>query len=251
MLVNLLNDPALMPSSLMKSFGLTKLAAAGLAASMTGICPAASAETDAYGDPVGSEAASVPIADWTDSLSGVYVATFLGLQFPAEADIEIDDFSATFEPEVGFGAGLAAGYDFGHYRVEGELSGRAHGYDSASFSGFSQDIDADFSSQALMVNAFGDLPLPVWEDRLELYGGIGLGVARVALDFSNTDQDDYVFAAQVMLGVSVELTQSLSFQVGYRGFTTSETTFTDDDGTALTLDGGIAHSAEVGLRFTF
>ena len=179
-------------------------------------------------------------------LPGFYVAGFLGAQLPEESEADVEGFVGDLDYETGIGGGFSAGYDFGYLRLEGEVSARGFDVDNLDFGSFEIEDDAEFETQAFMLNLFGDLPLPVMGDRLGLYGGGGIGLARVSLD----SEDDYVLAGQFMAGVSVELTRNLTILAGYRGFTTGDAEFNEGD-IDFDLDNGIIHSGELGLRFTF
>ena len=185
-------------------------------------------------------------------LPGFYVAGFLGAQLPEDADTDVAGFAGDLDYDTGIGGGFSAGYDFGHLRLEGEFSARGFDADAIDFGSLRLESDAEFDTQAFMVNLFGDLPLPLLGDRLGLYGGGGIGVARLNLDLGNGngDDEDWVLAGQFMAGVSLELTRNLTLLAGYRGFTTGDAEFEEGD-VDFDLDNGIVHAGEIGIRFTF
>ena len=183
-------------------------------------------------------------------LPGFYVGAFLGAQLPEDAETDAEGFAGDLDYDEGIGGGFSAGFDFGYVRLEGEYSARGFSADNIDFGSARIEDDADFNTQAVMINLFGDLPVPLVGDRFGLYGGGGIGIARVAFDGGAGDDEDYVLAGQVMAGVSVELTRNLTFLVGYRGFTTADAEFESDD-IDFDLDNGITHSGEIGIRFTF
>ena len=195
-------------------------------------------------------AACLPAAASAAPLPGFNVGAFLGAQLPEDAETDASGFAGDLDYEEGIGGGVSAGYDFGYLRLEGEVSARGFDADAIDFGGFEIEDDAEFNTQAFMVNLFGDLPLPVMGDRLGLYGGGGVGIARLEFDGDDGADEDYVLAGQLVAGVSVELTRNLTFLVGYRGFTTADAEFDDGDA-AFDLDNGITHAGELGIRFTF
>lgn len=191
-----------------------------------------------------------PSAVHAQPLPGFYVAGFLGAQLPEDAETDAEGFVGDLDFDEGLGGGLSAGYDFGYLRIEGEYSARGFDADNIDFGGLQVESGAEFNTQAVMLNLFGDLPLPVFSNRLGLYGGAGIGIARVEFDGDGGSDEDFVLAGQVMAGVSVELTRNFTFLVGYRGFTTADAEFSGSD-VEFDLDNGITHSGEIGLRFTF
>ncbi|MBB6440448.1 opacity protein-like surface antigen [Phycisphaera mikurensis] len=191
-----------------------------------------------------------PAAAHAAPLPGFYVGAFLGAQLPEDAETDAEGFASDLDYDTGLGGGFSAGYDFGYLRLEGELSARGFDSDAIDFGGARIEDDAEFDTEAFMANLFFDFPVPGLSDRLGLYGGVGVGIARVAVDTAAGDDDDWVAAGQAMAGVSVELTRNLTFLVGYRGFTTADASLESGDA-EFDLDNGITHAGEIGLRFTF
>lgn len=183
-------------------------------------------------------------------LPGFYVAGFLGAQLPEDAETDAEGFAGDLDFDEGLGGGFSAGYDFGYLRIEAEYSARGFDAGNIDFGGAQIEDDAEFNTQAVMLNVFGDLPLPILSDRFGLYGGAGIGIARLEFDGAGGNDSDFVLAGQFMAGVSVELTRNLTFLVGYRGFTTADAEF-DGDNVDFEIDNGITHAGEVGIRFTF
>ncbi|MCY4394974.1 MAG: outer membrane beta-barrel protein, partial [Rhodospirillaceae bacterium] len=111
------------------------------------------------------------------------------------------------------------------------------------------------STLSLMAN--GIAGVDVW--KLRPYVGVGLGMARhngkfdaqsYTIDgteyaFSETSEDDYVFAYQVMAGVEYPFSDAMAVKGGYRYFATSQANFK-----GLKASYG-THNFEVGVLFRF
>jgi opacity protein-like surface antigen len=146
-------------------------------------------------------------------------------------------FSDNVEFDTGLNLGMTGGFNFGYFRLEGELS-----YKGAELKGISdnfgvsryRNVDGDISMLALMLNGFFDLRnnTPVTP-----YFGGGVGVATVYLDDTyattttggettrlqiyNNDSDS-AFAYQIGGGLEIALNRVLSLDLGYRYFGTTE-----------------------------
>ena len=135
-------------------------------------------------------------------------------------------------------------------------------FDVANFGEFTlggEDVggSGDAESLAVMANGFFDLRTGTkWTP----YVGAGVGWALVKNDidafgscFSDppfVDDEDGVFAYQLMAGITYQVTNSISLGIGYRFFSTSDPEFTDIMGRRFESEYR-AHNAEVGLRFRF
>jgi opacity protein-like surface antigen len=192
-----------------------------------------------------------------------------GVLFPRDHDIDItldgtdETFSDGFYPDaveldykMGVDLDLIAGYDFGMFRIEGEL-----GYKRASLDA---DVDADFADAVAadvgldfafadfdlndkatvlsgMVNAlaeFGD------DDGLTFYGGAGFGRARVKI----AGEKDSAWAWQLIAGVRYALSDSIDLGLKYRYFSTGKLDLLDDDDILFT-DGSATATADFDPRF--
>lgn len=144
----------------------------------------------------------------------VYASFHLGAAkaFDSEATVA-DTYDVDLEYDVGFAGTLAAGKDFGWYRMEGEF-----GYQVNNIS----DSSGDVRVFHLLFNAYFDFEInaPVTP-----YLTAGLGLAGAEVKDTETDTDsgnDAVVAYQLGTGVAVDLTDTLSLDFRLRYFGTSK-----------------------------
>ena len=155
---------------------------------------------------------------------GFYISSSFGATLPgANTENYIEEF---FDPDdftTGFSVGAAVGYDFGQFRIEGELSHRTADVDVPDIV-----YDANVSASSLMANAWYDVDTGT---RFTPYIGGGLGVAMVTDEgtvkssvdgpqpFSNSDT---VLAYQFGAGVDYSLTETIVLGLGYRYLATDD-----------------------------
>lgn len=167
------------------------------------------------------------------SANGWYASGSFGLSLTE--DHEFDTGAGTVETELDSGLVLsgAAGYDYGlisnnvGVRAEIELSYRDASVDSHSVGGTAlPQPGGDLSSTALMVNALADFNP---EGRITPYVGVGLGFAQVQYEGYSIqgvpevlDDEDTVFAYQLIAGVGYALTQGIDLTAEYRFFATED-----------------------------
>lgn len=207
-----------------------------------------------------------------DSLRrGPYMSVFVGTSIARDISVDSEQyfpagiFNDKVELDPGVNVGLTGGYNFGFFRLEGELSYKAAEMDEIvdQIDGYHfRNVDGELAVFAGMVNGFFDLrnSSPVTP-----YFGGGVGFATVYLsDTYGTDirggafnrallyadDADSVLAYQVGGGLEIALNSVLSLDLSYRYFGTSEAKFNNDwDSMArLRLE---SHNAAVGLRVKF
>ena len=140
----------------------------------------------------------------------------------------------------GFDVAARAGYDFGRFRLEGELGYKRLRLDdtrlSTALAGNLGTTDANFnlpsrgSVVSLMANGlvdFGD------DDGWSGYVGGGVGRARVRL----AGDRDSAFAYQGIAGVRAAITPNIDIGLKYRYFRTASLNFNDDFGTPTGIVG--------------
>ena len=188
---------------------------------------------------------------------GLYLDVRGGVTFVEDADNVANNGSAvetSYDP--GYSAAGAVGYDFGDFRIEGEVSYREAGVDEVEDGTSSFSADGEVYAIAGMVNGYYDLDLgSSWKP----YLGGGLGGAVVGFDNLETDafgdladDEDFVFAFQFAAGVGYEFTDNLALYGGYRFFGTTEPELETNDGNNTEFDSELfSHNIEVGLRYTF
>ena len=167
-----------------------------------------------------------------------------------EQDVRIGDDRFNNGLSIDFKRGLdidaIAGYDFGMFRIEGEVGYKRLRAEEVSLSpglaaelGVTNDdgvfignfdTDSRGSVWSLMANGmldFGD------DDGWSGFVGGGLGRARVKL----AGESDSAFAWQAIAGVRKAVTDNIDVGLKYRMFTTGKLSFSDDFDDGLTVTG--------------
>lgn len=210
---------------------------------------------------------AVPVvAGATSPRPGGYVSGFFGVSAAADTDVtSIDNqsgevFNDRVEYDPNIYVGGTGGYDFGHFRLEGELS-----YKHAEISSITDDtgfrfrgVDGSLGALAFMANAFVDVhnntPVTPY-----FGGGIGFAVLSLSDTFGSDnsgrlllypDDDTTVFAYQAGGGLEIAISPSLSLDLGYRYFGTTKGTF-DSDWITTTKLRYESHNGMVGFRVKF
>ena len=144
----------------------------------------------------------------------------------------------TISSNIGYAVGGFAGYDFGSgFRVEGELAYRRNSLDEQSALGTTLQMQGDAATLALMAN--GVYEFQTGGSALMPYIGAGIGMARFSLIDAGTvgstpeDNDDNVFAYQLIAGIGYELSPTLTLFADYRLFGTADPEFTDSSGDVI------------------
>ncbi len=177
----------------------------------------------------------VPLDQPADN-SGVYLSVFGGVLFEDDFDSGIVNGPAAganydIDLDTGFLIGAAVGFEFEQVataltpRLELELSYRSLDVGTVNFSGNGAgaelNVSGDVDSVSLFTNALVDFDTG---SRFTPYVGVGLGVAFVDYDVSyqtgplivNDNEDDAEFTAQVIAGVSYELSENIDLMVDAR-----------------------------------
>lgn len=149
--------------------------------------------------------------------AGPYVGGEAGPVFLSDSSNPIGGRDVEFD--TGYGLGAFGGYDFGTWRLEGELSYRKNDL---------KDFDGDISSSGLIGNAYYDFRMV--SPSIVPYLGGGLGFADVSLEAPGVDDDDVVFAYQLAAGVGFVMNKQVTIDLGYKYFATSDPEFATNAG---------------------
>lgn len=167
-------------------------------------------------------------------------------------DSDVDNISRTAESakityDAGFTGSLAAGYDFANpLRMELELIRQKSDMEVfSSNNAFGSPNEGDLKKHALMLNAFYDVDTgSAWTP----FVGAGMGWSRIDVDapgFNGSDNEDDVFAYQLIGGVAYAINEQWSVDAQYRFRGTSDATI---DGADFDVN---SNDVMVGLRFNF
>jgi opacity protein-like surface antigen len=180
-----------------------------------------------------------PYALRSDDPVGIfYLTPWAAVVATSDADLDYAGGSSDVTFDTGYGAGLAAGYDFGPARLEIEGSYRRNKADQIEQGNASFDADGDLEVRALLVNAYADFATG---GMVTPYLGAGIGYAEVEVE----DHDDEVFAGQVGAGVLFALTPAIAVDLGYRFMMTDDPEIQDVEFEVR------QHSASLGLQLRF
>ncbi len=175
-----------------------------------------------------------------------------------QSDSATGSFNLKYDP--GYGGALAIGYDlaeaypdFGQGRVELEASSRTNTLTKAEFKEGSVAADGEIRVESLLLNTFAEYHRG---SNLVPYLGFGLGYARVTMKQATVygqpfaDDSAGVLAFQGGLGVGLEVSDHLTFDLGYRFFGTLKPSFKSADGSSFDAKYS-SHNALLGLRVRF
>jgi len=198
------------------------------------------------------------LADKYFSIHGVY-------SMADEFDFQVAPGTITTDLEDGYGFGAALGMGLGEpgamgrWRVEGELSMRSNDVGSHRLNGGAPlaGPTGELESTAVMLNALYDFNTG---GAFVPYAGGGVGLAMVEASGFGVgtipavlDDDDTVFAYQLIAGAGYELSPNTELFAEYRWFAADDADVTTSAATG-SVDTGIEYQTSnvlVGARFRF
>ena len=189
---------------------------------------------------------------------GLYGELRGGAAFLTDADVtDFAGFDGTVSSDVGYLVEGAIGYAHGS-GARGEL---AVGYRQNDFDDFdvpsvgTAAVDGDLSALTVMGNVYYDFNLGGAGSRWSgltpfVGGGIGTAFMNAVVDSLGgspvgSDEDDTVFAWQVMAGLAYDVSPDIAATVSYTYFATSDAEF---DGVGFEY---ASHNILAGIRFSY
>jgi opacity protein-like surface antigen len=209
---------------------------------------------------------SVASAAPSDDPKHPYLNVQVGRTLLQDASVRFQNpgfFNDEIEFDSGYNVSAAFGYDYGRLRLEVELAHRRNEVNNINNLGRSFRADGDISATSLMLNGYRDFATG---SRVVPYLGGGIGVANVSAnkvklfdvtgEVAYIDDDDTVFAYHLATGVAFTLSPTLTLDLGYRFFGTSNPQFDDDLALIGIQTNGLeteyhSHNISVGLRIKF
>ncbi|QWV94976.1 outer membrane beta-barrel protein [Geomonas oryzisoli] len=198
------------------------------------------------------------VASATPLHPGPYVAGFVGVTVPETVNATSFDGATAFNDRIKFDPGLnvggALGFDFGYFRMEGEISYKDLQLNTVTDRDTGERFRIDEGSvdtTAFMANIFFDLHN---DSPITPYFGGGVGFAALHLNdvFTPTlagplylSDDQVVLAYQAGGGLELALNRQLSLDLAYRYFGTSKASFINSEFEVQ------SHNATMGLRLKF
>jgi OOP family OmpA-OmpF porin len=190
-----------------------------------------------------------------DQTTGWYVGVLGGVNLMDETDASFNDnvgggeLSDILEHKTGFGGGALVGYDFGSFRLQGDLIYRRNKVESEIYDGADEQFDsAATATVAPMVSVLYDIDTGT---AFTPYIGAGVGGASVKVDYDGTSDSEWSFAYQGVAGVNYDITSNLLVGAEYRYFATPDVDgLSIDDGTQNSYETS-NHSFFLGLTYKF
>lgn len=179
---------------------------------------------------------------------GPYINVNLGMSFLMDSDFSEPGATGTLEYDTGFATGFAGGYNFGMFRIEGEIGYQINDIDTATVytrgSYASGSVaNGDMTALSFMANGYFDF---VNATPFTPFITAGLGVAQLEIeDLRGYDFDDTVFAYQFGAGVGFAVTKNFTIDLQYRYFAT------DDPEFGVSEAEFASQNAYLGLRYNF
>lgn len=179
-----------------------------------------------------------------------YVTTRVGLSDKQDAKHEPGITSSTFPNAL---LGAAAGLQFGAgWRAEVEFSYREYTFGDFDLNGSIVGGHGEAYTYGLLANCIYEFPV---ESRFHPYVGIGAGAARSGYEVDSfggpfLDDDDDVFAAQLLLGVTTRLSEHWHASLGYRLMRTEDPVLVDALNRRFDTD-HTEHSLDLAFTYTF
>lgn len=183
-----------------------------------------------------------------------YVSGHVGYTIVEDEDMGLLD-DVHFDNFVGFGAacGLDFAHTYAHLRLEGEVSYRQNDIDDARFLGSRQNGDGDVSSIAGMANFYYDIENPTFVKPYLMAGWGGTWVSINDVKVSGVkvvDDDQLLFAYQWGAGLGINVSRSVSIDLGYSYLRTSRDTFKDELNDKFKYRYEV-HNVLLGVRYRF
>jgi opacity protein-like surface antigen len=178
-----------------------------------------------------------------------------GAVWVSDSKVNTTDFKGDASFDFGWGVGLVGGYDFGTFRLEGELVYRINGPDKFSIAGESFGMSGDYTSTSLMVNGYYDFK--TLSPSVIPYLGVGIGASNVQADITIegervVDESQIVFAYQLIAGVAFPVSKELAIFADYRYFATTDPSFNSNFVAGNNVDMEYSsHNVMAGLRYNF
>lgn len=189
-----------------------------------------------------------------------YVSVLGGYSDVEDIDFENGGQKIDSDFDDGFVAGAAFGHYFGNgangyrWRIEGELSYREADIENQRLNGSRAPAsDGETNATAAMANGYIDFRP---DAKFVPYLGVGIGVADVEFDGLAAngsrllDDDDTVFAYQLIAGASINVYQNIDIFVEYRYFATDDPEVSPTGGRETETEFE-TNNVLLGVRFTF
>ena len=175
--------------------------------------------------------------------SGGYAGIEAGVLFPKTSKIGLHSGGTTvgdvfrLHYNTGYDVDVIGGYDFGNFRLEGEVAHKRAGLDrlqEMSTPPDSFDVGGHVTVWSAMLNGLADFDV----GGVGLYAGAGVGRGWVKFsggddEFGGGDDSDSAWAYQIIAGGYVPVSHNVDLGLKYRYFATQRLKFGIDPGESL------------------
>ena len=172
--------------------------------------------------------------------SGGYAGIEAGVLFPQSSKIDIRTDDTTIKNvfkldyDTGYDVDVVGGYDFGSFRLEGEVAYKHAGLDELHelINPDEFEVGGHATVWSAMINGLADFNV----GGAGLYAGAGLGRGWVSFsgdDVGGGDDSDSAWAYQLIAGAYVPVSHNIDVGLKYRYFATQRLTFGIEPGEAL------------------
>jgi opacity protein-like surface antigen len=200
-------------------------------------------------------ATAMPTA--AEEARGPYVRALSGVGWAADTSLGGSTIDADGKYDVGFLAGAATGYDFGRWRLEGELVYRTNGTDRLSGARLPPGADGgDLSSLGVGVNALLEFDL-LGSPAITSHVGAGLVyLQEIDIDLDSPTGElsysDADWAFQLLAGARYRISDAWSINAEVRYLTASDLTLKGEGAAAGSIDLDYDHTSVIlGLEYRF
>jgi opacity protein-like surface antigen len=176
---------------------------------------------------------------------GPYVSGQMGATFLNDSNYSETLDYGTLQYKPGFAIGIAGGYNFGMFRVEGEIGYQKNGIDTRSNCSGGTCVwrsisSGDITALSFLINGYFDF---VNSSPFTPYISAGIGTANLDYKIENWSDYDVVFAYQVGVGVAYAINKHFAVDLKYRFFATEEL--------KTTIETFESHNVYLGVRYNF
>lgn len=229
---------------------MKKLWLTGLAALSLSLSPQSASAQDSYG--------------CCETVSGFYVGAYAGGNWFADSELSWEGGSRLFhnyETDSGYILGGYAGYRFcNNLRLEVDIGWRDNDVDIINVYNGSTETQpqvtaSEITAVSYMGNIIYDCVLDLCDCCVRPYFGVGFGAASVKVEghYSGFDVDDNetVFAYQLIIGLAYPWCQTMDIAVEYRYFGADELSLNTNNAAYLARDYINSHSVGVSGKYYF
>ena len=203
-----------------------------------------------------------------DTTEGMYIGAYGGVSWAHDqflTDSDTPGIVSEVEHDIGWNVGGFFGFRCCNgFRLEGEVGYRSldvdklHYHQGSSVGTISDFSNSDFTVINYMANFIYECAFVVCDCCWRPYFGVGFGGATVnyevteATYLTDIDDDETVFAYQLIMGLAYPVNECMDIAIEYRFFSFDEVSIKDKTGaTVASLDYTNVHNIMVSAKYVF